>query len=195
MDNIRKDFEQGGSIVFLKRFALTTLAAAPFFCTSMPANAEGLLTELRIGVLDHDSDLLRERHETSDPDINLEARFASPDFLSWAFAPNPLIGANINTGDGTSLAYAGLGWTFFLTDGIFTDFTFGGAIHDGETNGPSADSRQYGCRLAFHESFSLGYSFDGHNAIMLGIDHMSNASLCDKNDGLTNLGIRYAYRF
>lgn len=181
--------------MILKRFALAALAAAPFFCASAPANAEGMLTELRIGVLDHDSDLLRERHETSDPDINLEARFASPDFLSWAFAPNPLIGANINTGSGTSVAYAGLGWTFFLTEGFFADFTLGGAVHDGETDRATADSRDYGCRLGFHESFSLGYSFDGHNAIMLGIDHMSNASLCDKNDGLTNLGIRYAYKF
>ena len=181
--------------MILKRFALAALAAAPFFCASSPASAEGMLTELRIGVLDHDSDLLRERHETSDPDINLEARFASPDFLSWAFSPNPLIGANINTGNGTSVAYAGLGWTFFLTEGIFTDFTLGGAVHDGSTSGFSTDSRNYGCRFGFHESFSLGYSFDGHNAIMASIDHMSNASLCDHNDGLTNLGIRYAYKF
>lgn len=181
--------------MILKRFALAALAAAPFFCASSPASAEGMLTELRIGVLDHDSDLLRTRHETSDPDINLEARFASPDFLSWAFAPNPLIGANINTGSGTSVAYAGLGWTFFLTEGIFTDFTLGGAVHDGNTSGFSTDSRNYGCRFGFHESFSLGYSFDGHNAIMASIDHMSNASLCDHNDGLTNLGIRYAYKF
>lgn len=181
--------------MILKRFALAALAAAPFFCASSPASAEGMLTELRIGVLDHDSDLLRTRHETSDPDINLEARFASPDFLSWAFAPNPLIGANINTGSGTSVAYAGLGWTFFLTEGIFTDFTLGGAVHDGNTSGFSTDSRNYGCRFGFHESFSLGYSFDGHNAIMASIDHMSNASLCDHNDGLTNLGTRYAYKF
>lgn len=181
--------------MFLKRFALAALAAAPFICVTSPASAEGMLTELRIGVLDHDSDLLRERHETSDPDINLEARFASPDFLSWAFSPNPLIGANINTGSGTSVAYAGLGWTFFLTEGIFTDFTLGGAVHDGNTSGFSTDSRNYGCRFGFHESFSLGYSFDGHNAIMASIDHMSNASLCDHNDGLTNLGIRYAYKF
>ena len=127
--------------MFFKRFALAALAAAPFICVTSPASAEGMLTELRIGVLDHDSDLLRERHE------------------------------------------------------IFADFTLGGAIHDGETTAPSSGSRQYGCRLGFHESFSLGYSFDGHNAIMLGVDHMSNASLCDKNDGLTNLGIRYAYKF
>lgn len=181
--------------MFLKRFTLAALAAALFFCTSVPANAEGMLTELRFGVLDHDSNLLRERHETNDPDINIEARFASPDFLSWAFAPNPLIGANINTGNGTSLAYAGLGWTFDLTETIFTDFTFGGAIHDGETTTPSSGSRQYGCSVNFHESFSLGYNLDEHNAIMARVDHMSNASLCEENDGLTNLGIVYAYRF
>ena len=181
--------------MILKRFAVAALAAAPFLCASSPAAAEGILTELRLGILDHDSDLVRERKETSDPDINIEARFASPDFLDWAWAPNPLIGANINTGDGTSLAYAGLGWTFYLTDAIFADLTLGGAIHDGETSRRTADSRNYGCRLNFHESVSLGYSFDAHNAIMVGFDHMSNASLCDRNDGLTNIGIRYAYKF
>lgn len=180
----------------LTRFALATLTATPLLCASLPASAnDGILTELRLGILDHDSDLVRERKETSDPDINIEARFASPEFLDWAFAPNPLIGANINTGSGTSLAYAGLGWTFYLTDAIFADFTLGGAIHDGETDKRTADSRNYGCRLNFHESVSLGYSFDEHNAIMVGFDHMSNASLCDRNDGLTNIGIRYAYKF
>lgn len=181
--------------MILKRFALAALAAIPFLYVSSPAAADGILTELRLGILDHDSDLVRERKETSDPDINIEARFASPDFLDWAFSPNPVIGANINTGEGTSLAYLGLGWTFYLTDAIFADFTLGGAIHDGETSRRTADSRNYGCRLNFHESVSLGYSFDEHNAIMIGFDHMSNASLCDRNDGLTNIGIRYAYKF
>ena len=145
--------------------------------------------------MDHDTDLYRDRQETSDPDINLEVRFVSPGFLSWAFSPQPLIGTDINTGGGTSIAYAGLGWNFYLSDAIFIDFTLGGAVHNGETNKRTADSRNYGCRLNFHESFSLGYSLDEKNSIMLSTDHMSNAGLCDENPGLSNVGIRYAYKF
>lgn len=179
----------------LKNSILAAAAAVLALMCTQPALADGPITEFRIGIMDHDTGLYRQTHETNDPDINLEVRFVSPGFLSWAFSPQPVIGTDINTGSGTSLAYAGLGWNFYLTDAVFIDFTLGGAIHNGETKTKTADSRAYGCRLNFHESFSLGYSFDEKNSIMLSTDHMSNASLCDENPGLSNLGIRYAYKF
>lgn len=178
-----------------KKIALAAMTAASFACAQSPASAENLITEIRGGIYDHDASLFGTRFETADPDVNLEVRFATPDFLSWAFSPNPVLGADINTGDGTSLAYLGLGWDLYFTDHIFLDFTLGGAVHDGETDTRTAESADYGCRFNFHESVSVGYNFDGSNSIMLSADHMSNARLCEKNDGLTNFGIRYAYRF
>lgn len=171
------------------------LMAATLFCAHTPASAEGFISEMRIGVMDHDSSIFHNTYETTDPDINFEVRFASPEFLSWAFAPRPLIGGTVNTGDGTSFGYAGLGWTFDLTDAFFIDLTFGGAVHDGSTNGKTATSKDFGCRAQFHESASVGYRFDKSNAVMLSVEHMSNGSLCTRNEGLTNTGIRYAYTF
>lgn len=181
--------------VTFRKIAFATVAAASLVSAQSPAGAENIITEIRGGIYDHDASMFGTRYETAAPDINLEMRFATPGFLSWAFSPNPVLGADINTGDGTSLAYLGLGWDIYFTDHIFLDFTLGGAIHDGKTGTRSADSADYGCRLNFHESVSIGYNFDGSNSIMLSVDHMSNARLCEKNDGLTNFGIRYAYKF
>ncbi|MEX1154852.1 acyloxyacyl hydrolase [Parvibaculum sp.] len=176
-----------------KTSLLAAVGMAAFVCA--PAYAESFISEVRIGVMDHDSSMFHDSHETTDPDVNFEVRFVSPDFLDWAFAPRPLIGGTINTGDGTSFGYAGLGWTFDLTEAFFVDFTLGGAVHDGETERATATSKNFGCRAQFHESASIGYRFNKANAIMVSIEHMSNASLCDDNEGLTNTGLRYAYSF
>lgn len=178
-----------------KTSLLAAVATTAFICAGAPASAEDFISEVRLGVMDHDSSMFHNTHETSDPDINFELRFASPDFLDWAFAPRPLIGGTVNTGSGTSFGYAGLGWTFDLTEAFFVDVTLGGAVHDGETNGKTATSKDFGCRAQFHESASIGYRFDKSNAVMLSVEHMSNASLCDDNEGLTNTGLRYAYTF
>lgn len=178
-----------------KTSLIAALAATVFICAQTSASAEGFVSEMRIGVMDHDSSMFHGSRETSDPDVNFEVRFASPDFLAWAFAPRPLIGGTLNTGNGTSFGYAGLGWTFDLTETFFIDLTFGGAVHDGETDRVTAASKNYGCRAQFHESASIGYRFDKSNALMLSVEHMSNAGLCDDNEGLTNTGIRYAYTF
>ncbi|HUD51596.1 acyloxyacyl hydrolase [Parvibaculum sp.] len=181
------------------KFLAAALAATAFMGVSAPASAtDNWIDELRVGVYDHASDAFGSSHETNNPDINAEALFASPDWLSWAGAPRPMIGANLNTGGGTSIAYAGLAWDYYFTDAIFVEGTFGGAIHNGETsgnNGPDRDRMNYGCRAMFHESASLGYNFDGHSSLMLTIDHMSNASLCDENPGLTDIGVRYGFKF
>ena len=171
------------------------LALGTLVLPAATANARPLGDEVRIGIMDHDSSIFRKRHETSDPDINAEVLFASPKMLDWAYSPRPLIGATINTGGGTSLGYAGLGWNFDLGSNFFIDASLAGAIHNGETDKSTKDSRDYGCRVQFHETLSLGYDLDQHSSIMATIGHMSNAALCDKNDGLTNVGVRYGYRF
>ncbi len=178
---------------------MVAAAATAFVATSMPASAtDDWVDELRLGVYDHSTQLFGTRHETSDPDINAEALFKSPDWLSWAAGPRPMIGANINTGGGTSIGYAGLAWDWNFTDALFLEGTFGGAIHDGNTSGSTGagrDRNNYGCRVMFHETASVGWRFDEHNSLMLTADHMSNASLCSSNPGLTDVGVQYGYKF
>ena len=177
------------------------LAAGALVALSVPALAgDNLVDEVRLGVYDHSSPMFQTRHETTDPDINAEALFKSPDWLSWAWSPRPMIGANINTGGGTSIGYAGLAWDWNFTQSMFLEGSFGGAIHNGNTSGPSGggnprDRNNYGCRVMFHESASLGYRFDENVSVMLTVDHMSNASLCNENPGLTDAGVRLGYSF
>ena len=159
------------------------------------AGARTLGSEVRIGVLDHDTGLIRKRRETASPDINAEVLFPSPKILDWAWSPRPLVGATVNTGGGTSLGYAGLGWNFDLGNRFFFDASLGGAIHNGETDKATSSSRDYGCRVLFHETFSLGYDLGQHHSLMATFEHMSNAYLCDANDGMTDIGLRYGYRF
>lgn len=179
----------------LKTKLLAVAAAAmALTCTSLPASADSL-DEVRLGIFDHDSNLFATRHENNNLDINAEALFKSPSWLAWAWAPRPHVGATVNTGSGTSLAYAGLTWDYNLTEALFIEGSFGGAIHNGELEGSHKDRRSYGCRFNFHENASIGYRFDARNSLMLTVEHMSNASLCDANQGLTNIGLRYGYSF
>ena len=53
----------------------------------------------------------------------------------------------------------------------------------------------YGCDLLFRESLSLGFRLDRHQSVSIMLSHISNSGLCEHNDGLDNLGIRYGYRF
>jgi hypothetical protein len=54
---------------------------------------------------------------------------------------------------------------------------------------------ELGCRVLFRESLSVGVRFMKHHSLSVMVDHISNAGLCDHNDGLDTLGVRYGYRF
>ena len=172
-----------------------TLTLGAMTLPAATADARPLGGEMRIGVMDHDTSLIRKRLETDSPDINAEVLFPSLKFLDWAWSPRPLIGATINTDGGTSLGYAGLGWNFDLGNKFYFDASLAGAVHNGETDKVTTSSRNYGCRLQFHETFSLGYQLNEHHSLMATFEHMSNAYLCDSNDGMNNIGVRYGYRF
>ena len=163
---------------------------------SAPALAgDGFVDELRIGIYDHNSDLTGSRYETSDPDINLEVLFKSPEWLQWMAKPRINIGANVNTGNGTSSIYSGLVWNYDFTQAFFIEGGFGAALHDGETDVKTATQVNLGCRVLFHENVSLGYRVSANSTVMVTMDHMSNAGLCNSNPGMTDVGVRYGYTF
>jgi lipid A 3-O-deacylase len=193
-DSDANEFEKGN--ILNHKLLMAAAAASMLIGVSLPAMAdEPWIDEVRLGVYDHDSNLAASRHETSNPDINGQILLKSPDFLSWAGAPRPLIGTNINTGNGTSIAYLALAWDYNFTDALFVEGSFGGAIHNGETEHETPSKLDLGCRVMFHETASIGWRFDEHNSLMLTADHMSNASLCHANPGLTDIGIQYGYKF
>ena len=155
---------------------------------------DDFLSEVRLGGLAHDQGPFSSNKEDGF-DMNLEVLFLSPDFLDAIGSPRPHAGLTLNSSGDTSQAYLGLSWEWDFWDGAFAGFSLGGAVHDGETTNAPLDRKELGCPVLFRESIDVGYRFDKTNALMVHLDHISNAKLCDTNEGLENIGIRYGYRF
>lgn len=167
---------------------LAAPAATPAF-----ADGDGIINEVRLGMYDHDTSVAGNDEEDG-VDINVEILFDSPSWMEWAFSPRPNLGASINTAGDTSLVHAGFAWDFYLLDPLWVEASLGVAAHDGETS-EVPGRKALGCKLNFHESASIGFDLTANHRIMATIEHISNASLCNENEGLTNLGMRYGYKF
>ncbi len=170
----------------------------PLVC-SIPLTAyaeDSILAEIRLGVMQHDVQFLG-KHVEKGQDINLEVLFRSPGVLASIWSPRPHMGVQLNNDDFTNQLYAGLTWDWQYSNGWFSEFHLGGALHDGETDGVSEQPprKELGCAWAFRLGGDLGYRFDRHHGLMLHFDHMSNAGICGDNEGINLFGLRYGYRF
>jgi lipid A 3-O-deacylase len=150
--------------------------------------------ELRVGALMQNAEGTGSEHGNT---LNIEKVFASP-FVStshgaWAplLEPRPHLGVSVNLDGQTSKVYAGFTWDFQLGHGVFLETSLGAALHDGILDDPVLDS--FGCPVNFRESLSLGYNVTQRVSVMVMVDHMSNANLCNRNRGLTNAGVRLGY--
>jgi lipid A 3-O-deacylase len=132
-------------------------------------------------------------------DANVELLFTPPDSEMWRFlgSPRPHVGATVNFGGLESMAYAGLTWTWHVFETpLFVEGTFGAAITNAATSGAVFPARNLGCPIQFRESASLGYQVTPQASVMLTLEHASHAYLCgEDNRGLTNLGVRFGYKF
>ncbi|MGO9487188.1 MAG: acyloxyacyl hydrolase [Rhodomicrobium sp.] len=153
------------------------------------------IDEVRVGALDHAlEDSLDERGAALNLEV-LGGRFPGGygnSILDFFLTPRPNIGTTIAFGK-TDEFYWGVTWDAKLYGPLFLETSFGGAAHDGPLDERGASD--YGCRLNFRESASLGYAVTSQWRLMVEVDHMSNANLCEPNHGLTNAGIRLGYRF
>ena len=174
------------------------LKQMPLTASAEPNNTkltvDGILSELRAGVLVHDEGLFS-RNKEEGIDTNFEVLFNSPDFLDFAFSPRPHIGGTVNSAGNTSQAYFGLTWDWDFYSDFFLNFSLGGAYHTGEKETPDPKKKSLGCTFLFRESLDLGYQISGPHLIMFHLDHISNAKLCSTNEGLEAFGLRYGYRF
>ena len=155
------------------------------------------VSELRFGLLAHNRGPIASRTEDG-AQINMEARFASPGFLSLLFEPRPTIGASINTAGDTSFLYGGLTWGGFVWRGLFVEGFFGMAVHDGwlDSHDPDPPRRLMGSRVVFREALEFGYRFLDVHSISFMVDHYSNAGwIAERNQGNDDFGLRYGYKF
>jgi lipid A 3-O-deacylase len=168
------------------------LSAAPAAGPEEPTAK--ILSEVRFGLMVHDIGPFS-RNEEGGLNGNLELLFVSPDFLDIVWSPRPHAGFSINSEGNTSQVYAGLSWEWSFWGDFFAGFSLGGSVNNGKTEHTRLDRKELGCHLLFRESVEVGYRFGGRHAISGMLDHISNANICDKNEGIDTFGIRYGYSF
>jgi hypothetical protein len=159
-----------------------------------PRGGSGLIDEMRIGALVHDLET-NDNEEGWDVNAELLLHRLGPrtgDPLDILLSPRPHVGVQINTSGDTNLGYFGLTWDAWLTDAVFIEGSFGGAVHDGPT-GDSSES--FGCAVNFRESAALGVALSPQWNLLATVSHMSNGGLCDENQGLTSAGVQLGYRW
>ena len=172
--------------------ALVCLAAGARADEGESEGSYGVET-IALGVLHHDAGVFGNGKE-SGVDFNFELRL---DKLTGAFwgsllNPQPHIGVSVNSEGDTSQAYFGLSWLFDFGAGFFGGGSLGGAVHDGETDTSTPYRKSLGSEVLFRESIEVGFRFASRHSLSLMLDHISNAGLADENEGLDNVGIRYA---
>jgi lipid A 3-O-deacylase len=169
----------------------------PPFPAAQPAKEPDgwrIFSEVRGGLLAHDVGPFSHQKEDG-VDINGEILFASPRFMDIIWSPRPTVGATINTVGDTSQGYLGLTWEWGFWEHAFFSFFWGAAAHDGEKNANVPDKKDLGCSVLFREGIDFGWRFDERQSVMAHFSHISNAKICDSNEGLETVGVRYGYRF
>jgi hypothetical protein len=181
-----------GSALALMLFAGGVSAA------ELHASIPSFLSELRIGGSAQDPWSPEKGSGNITGEVLFSKPFTTADLFNY-FIPRPHLGASFNTRGDTSFGYAGLTWTIDITSRVFVEASFGGALHNGNTQSHPAlipfDRSALGCSPLFRESGSVGYRFTQNWSVMATIEHLSNAGACSQNRGLTNIGIRLGYSF
>lgn len=155
----------------------------------------GVVSELKFGVLAHDVRIVAADTIEDGADINGEVLFVSPAFLEPVFSPRPHLGVQVNTRGDTSQVYAGVTWTFDLTDDLWLGLSGGGTLHNGETRDRDQDRKAFGSRALFRLAAELGVNVTENLSLSVYFDHESNAFLAPLNPGIDNVGMRAGWRF
>ena len=178
---------------------LSRLAATVGIIAAMAApvaRAEGLISEIKIGVLAHDVPHLWSgfQLEAAAADINLEVQFRA---FAHVFGGSlrPVIGGTINTRGDTSKGYVDARWEIGAPLGIFFALGLGAGIHDGRLGPTEADRKALGSRVLFHIPVELGWRWQGGHSVSLYFEHFSNGYTQRYNEGIDGLGLRYGLRF
>src|SRR5882672_4001418 len=89
----------------------------------------------------------------------------------------------------TDKAYFGLSWQWSFFDSLFLGFSVGGAAHDGYIKAAPTNRKELGARFESRESVEGGFLIGEHHSRSVLIDHISNARLGVKNEGMDALGV------
>lgn len=110
------------------------------------------------------------------------------------FSPRFHAGGIANFNGRTSYGYAGLLFTYNLTQRIFLEPFVGIAVSNGVPAG-DATHNAIGCTTLIHSGGNIGFRIDQNWSVMFTLDHISNGNLCDRNIGVNNYGGKIGYTF
>lgn len=182
----------------------TATAAASLFYGAGEARAQAI-SEVRVGLLDHDTGLVGTSKENG-VDLAIEA-FSQPiEALDFVGAPRVVGGVIINSENQTNQLYLGLQAqrtfaqdVFRSGDGFYIEGLVGIAYHDGKIdvrNTPENDEwKSHGSAFLFRTGFGVGYRFNETWSLTATFAHISNANLAEPNQGANDVGLRVGMRF
>jgi hypothetical protein len=169
-------------------FALVCLTLSPSGARAGDAWPLSRGPELRFGLAAHDPG---SREQGT---VDARAEIILPSFVQSPMLPRLALGGSLNLAGRTSHAFAGGLWRLNVTPKVFAELGLGAALHNGATV-QSAQRSAMGCAFAFRESLGLGYRIDRNWSVVAAAEHLSNAGLCRRNRGVTNLGLNIGYSF
>lgn len=181
---------------FFRTPLITAAAVLAVAATAVQADDSGFTLkngQLRGGLVTHGiaSD------ESGTQDVNAEWLMPAFDFgATGGFSLHPQVGGNFNLQGRTNSAYAGFAGIYQFSNGIFVEGDLGGSVNDGYKSAPANSGRsELGCNQLFREAFVIGVPLTSRLSVMAIAEHMSNANLCQPNNGITNVGMKLGFSF
>lgn len=174
-------------------------AAAKDAAADARAEGRGIVSEVKLGLLQHDVEFLPVSREDGQA-LNAEVLFRSPAFLDVIWSPRPHLGASLALEGRTDQVYGGLTWTFRPFDEgglapLWVSAFGGGAVHDGETSSRDPNRKSLGSPVLFRFGAEIGYDVTERVNLSVHYSHISNAYIADFNEGLDHAGVRIGLRF
>lgn len=189
----------------------TAAGLAAFGAAMMMApQAHAGVDEIHVGVMQHNICVINCKNADKEdgPNVELQVSFDSPEFLNWAFSPQPYIMASVNTAGDTSFGGFGLEWRWDFAENWALEPGLGYVVHNGELENPYPDGSpeaaafaeehvQYGSRDLFRTSLGLTYDFSGPWEGQVFYEHLSHGQILGngRNQGVDQIGLRFGYQF
>jgi len=181
------------------------LPVAIFYAVSTTA-ATAQVVEVRAGIGVHDLRVISDQSVRERSVVfNGEVLFNEPQFLKWAFSPQPYIGWQLNLDGHTSYGGAGLVWRQGFGKWFYGDVAVGFVIHDGTleigslppidreglsqeelgalfrerialSNNLFENNIEYGSRVLIREQLTLGFRVNESWAVEGYFEHVSHGN-------------------
>jgi lipid A 3-O-deacylase len=127
---------------------------------------------------------------------NLEIRAPSIGQPGWLGDVHPTVGLTVATeSDQVTNLYAGFTADLLQSGPVSLQGQLGLAVHDGDLDEGPGVRQALGCRVLAHLGIAVDWRINETWSAQLYADHMSNAKLCDDNDGYETTGVRLGYHF